>query len=500
MAERGQASVELLAGLPALLLAGLIGFQLLAAGYALTLADGAAEAGALARVAGSRPRGRGPRRPARLGPRPGQGRDRRGQGRGAAAAALAAAGAGRAPGGLVAGLGAGAAGAVSGRPAALLVSGHNARGGLALAAALAVEAARGPRTRALLAELSGERRRRPTTLLASPDSRELEAALRAGGFEASARGHLCHMPVQPNRAALGELGEAAAAARAELLVVHLAPALWRPALEAGELEPRGGLLLVELPRERSLAALAVAELRERGCRAKVMTRPPPALAARRALAGVRPGGALSRRLGRVARALLGEGGQALPAVLGAAAALITAGLVLVAIGGAVTGEARAQRAADLAALSAARSMRDDLPRLLAPPRLPDGSPNPRHLSRGRYLAAARSAAAEAARRNGVDPERLLLSFPDAESMPPLRARARIAAEIDPRELPGGERLEDPRTPAPHPGGGDRRRRGGAARRRLDRDAGARPPAAATRARSSTATARGCDPTSAAPST
>jgi hypothetical protein len=45
----------LLAGLPALLLAGLIGFQLLAAGYALSLADGAAEAGALARVAGHDP-------------------------------------------------------------------------------------------------------------------------------------------------------------------------------------------------------------------------------------------------------------------------------------------------------------------------------------------------------------------------------------------------------------------------------------------------------------
>ena len=334
---------------------------------------------------------------------------------------------------------------MSGRPAALLVSGHNVRGGLALAAALAVEAARGSRTRALLAELSGDRGRRPTTLLASPDSRELEAALRARGFEASARGHLCHVPVQPNPAALDELGGAAAAARAELVVVHLAPALWRPALETDGLEPLGGLLLVELPRERSLAALAVAELRERGCRAKVVTRPPPALPARRALAGVRPGGALSSRIARIARALLRDGGQALPAVLGAAAALIAVGLVLVAIGGAVTGEARAQRAADLAALSAARSMRDDLPRLLAPPRLPDGSPNPRHLSRKRYLAAARSAASEAARRNGVAPERLLLSFPDAESMPPLQARARIAAEIDPRELPGGERLEDPRT-------------------------------------------------------
>lgn len=48
----GQASVELVAGLPALLLAALLALQLLAAGYALTLADGAAEAGALALAAG----------------------------------------------------------------------------------------------------------------------------------------------------------------------------------------------------------------------------------------------------------------------------------------------------------------------------------------------------------------------------------------------------------------------------------------------------------------
>jgi hypothetical protein len=50
--ERGQASIEVLAGIPALLLAGLIAFQLLAAGYSLTLADGAAEAGAMALAAG----------------------------------------------------------------------------------------------------------------------------------------------------------------------------------------------------------------------------------------------------------------------------------------------------------------------------------------------------------------------------------------------------------------------------------------------------------------
>jgi hypothetical protein len=51
-ASSGQASVELVAGLPALLLAALLALQLLAAGYALTLADGAAEAGALALASG----------------------------------------------------------------------------------------------------------------------------------------------------------------------------------------------------------------------------------------------------------------------------------------------------------------------------------------------------------------------------------------------------------------------------------------------------------------
>lgn len=48
----GQATVELVAAVPALLLAALLSLQLLAAGYALTLADGAAEAGALALAEG----------------------------------------------------------------------------------------------------------------------------------------------------------------------------------------------------------------------------------------------------------------------------------------------------------------------------------------------------------------------------------------------------------------------------------------------------------------
>jgi hypothetical protein len=46
--SRGQASVELVGAAGALLLAFLIGFQLLAAGYAAVMADHAAEAAALA--------------------------------------------------------------------------------------------------------------------------------------------------------------------------------------------------------------------------------------------------------------------------------------------------------------------------------------------------------------------------------------------------------------------------------------------------------------------
>jgi hypothetical protein len=48
----GQATVELVAALPLLVIAALISLQMLAAGYALTLADGAAEAGALALAGG----------------------------------------------------------------------------------------------------------------------------------------------------------------------------------------------------------------------------------------------------------------------------------------------------------------------------------------------------------------------------------------------------------------------------------------------------------------
>jgi hypothetical protein len=134
----------------------------------------------------------------------------------------------------------------------------------------------------------------------------------------------------------------------------------------------------------------------------------------------------------------GESGQALILALGGSLALLAAALALVAIAGAVTGKGRAQRVADLVAISAVRSMRDDLPRLLSPPRLADGRLNPRHLDKLSYLGRARTAALMAARANNVDPGRVRVRFPDVESFAPVRAEAAIVAGL--RES-GGHRVE-----------------------------------------------------------
>ena len=281
--------------------------------------------------------------------------------------------------------------------------------------------------------------------------------------------------------------------------------LWVPALEAEDLAVNGGCLLVSLPGERSLAALAVDEAARRRIPVRIATRPPSAFAARRALAGGPSGrpGLGRRRPHRAATSRSGAlrvatGGQALPALLGAGLILILAALALAAIGGAATGKGRVQRAADLAALSAVRSMRDDVPRLLAPPRLSG--------RRGRTLVtsprpttspARGSPAIDAARRNRVDPGRLRLSFPDATADPPLRARVTVTGEIDPDQL---DRRRTRRRPPADSGGRLGGRRGVGPGVLLDRDAGAGGGWRLLRARSSIATARGCAPTWRPPST
>lgn len=135
----------------------------------------------------------------------------------------------------------------------------------------------------------------------------------------------------------------------------------------------------------------------------------------------------------------GQRGQSLPAILGLSLVVVILALAGVAILGSVTAKGRAQRAADLAALSAARSMRDDYQRLFIPRTRLDGGIDPRHLSRSEYLGRAEGAAREAAARNGAgrNGSGVEIRFPDGDSIGPRQVEVELRARI---ELPeGGER-------------------------------------------------------------
>jgi hypothetical protein len=115
-----------------------------------------------------------------------------------------------------------------------------------------------------------------------------------------------------------------------------------------------------------------------------------------------------------------ERGQASLLLLGVLATLIAVALILAAFGQALGGRGRAQRVADLAAISGAHAMRAAYPRLFEPPQLSPGVPNPRHLTRAQYLALARAAALDAARRNGHALAPTDVRFPDGTSFAPTR--------------------------------------------------------------------------------
>ena len=318
----------------------------------------------------------------------------------------------------------------AGEPTVLVTRVGDAEGSWAAAAALACAAAE-PDRASLLIDFSDGRAPRPT-LVASTEARKLEERLAVHLPDAgvASRGQVCRLTLPPDAAGIEAARAATTVARGSTCVLHLPPRLLQGALEDDGLHPSGALLRADLDPDRSLTALVVGDLHEKGLRAAVLKRPLGWIAARRALSGALPpegGGGLPARLRAL---LLAERGQALPLALGGALVLILTALALVAIAGAITGKGRVQRAADLAAISAVRSMRDDLPRLLSPPTLPNGLPNPLHLEKPVYLLRARVAALQAARANGVAPARLRVSFPDAVSFAPVRARAKVLAEVD----------------------------------------------------------------------
>jgi soluble lytic murein transglycosylase-like protein len=136
----------------------------------------------------------------------------------------------------------------------------------------------------------------------------------------------------------------------------------------------------------------------------------------------------------------GEAGQASLLVLGVVATLLTGLVVLFAFGQALGAKGRHQRAADLAAISAAQVMRQSYARLFEPPLLPNGLPNPRHLSNTAYLALARGGARRGAVRNGMRAGAVAVRFPDV-GFAPTRVTVQVRGEATVR-VPG----DDPRRP------------------------------------------------------
>jgi hypothetical protein len=127
-------------------------------------------------------------------------------------------------------------------------------------------------------------------------------------------------------------------------------------------------------------------------------------------------------------------GQALIAALGAVFVLMLGASVLLSLGHALAGKGRAQRAADLAALSAARSMRDDFERLFEPLVI-RGRSNPRHLPKALYLERARATALRYGAANGAELGPADVRFPDAGSFAPVRVEVRVRDEV--RVRPAG---------------------------------------------------------------
>lgn len=107
-----------------------------------------------------------------------------------------------------------------------------------------------------------------------------------------------------------------------------------------------------------------------------------------------------------------ERGQAAVLLLGVLGALLVGVMVLFGFGQALGARGHAQRAADLAAVSAAQVMGRNYARLFESMGLEGGIPNGRHLPNHAYLSLARAAALRGARRNGVSPRLVEVRFRD----------------------------------------------------------------------------------------
>jgi hypothetical protein len=139
------------------------------------------------------------------------------------------------------------------------------------------------------------------------------------------------------------------------------------------------------------------------------------------------------------RVVRSERGQATILLLGVVAAALLGLAIAGAFGQALGAKGRHQRAADLAAMSAARTMSRAYPRLFEAAYLESGAPNPRHLSNEAYVSMARSTAVRIAGRNGVRIAARDVTFPGT-TFAPTRVMVTAHGRSEPR-VPGRRRRE-----------------------------------------------------------
>ena len=133
-------------------------------------------------------------------------------------------------------------------------------------------------------------------------------------------------------------------------------------------------------------------------------------------------------------------------VLGVLMAALAGAVLLGMLAAGVWAHGAGQRAADLAALAAARAMRDAYPRVFAPPTLA-GRRNPAHLPTAAYVALGRRVAVATAGRNGA--EEVAVTFPGG-GLAPVRVRVdvRDPVRVGPAQAVGLEATAEAELLAP----------------------------------------------------
>jgi hypothetical protein len=181
----------------------------------------------------------------------------------------------------------------------LVTSVGEAVGAKAAAAALACAASE-PERSGLLIDVGGLAPR--PTLMASAGARELEERLlgHLPEMRAASRGQTCHLALPADESAFDGIRRALPLVRESVAILHMPQSIVRPALLDMGFGLRAALLRADLAGDRALTALVAADLIAAGLVVRVLKRPLPWIAGRRALFGVLPptvaGGLPSRQL------------------------------------------------------------------------------------------------------------------------------------------------------------------------------------------------------------